>query len=86
MIFYREPNQLVRDKKHKSTLFRFNEKGEFETDNPYIIEKAKGKFDYKPSVEKKVEKKPVKKTVKKPVKKTVKATKKGGKNEPSNNK
>jgi hypothetical protein len=54
-VFYGQPNQLVKDRKRKpmstefifKPLFRFDEKGEYITDDPKLIEKLKRKFKFK---------------------------------------
>lgn len=54
MKFYGEPNQLVKERKRKpmsreiavKPLFRFDEKGEYETTDKRLIEKLKKKFRY----------------------------------------
>lgn len=54
MKFYGEPNQLVKERKRKQftmgiinkPLFRFDENGEYETNDPILIEKLKRKFKY----------------------------------------
>lgn len=54
MKFYGEPNQLVKERKRKpmsreiavKPLFRFDEKGEYETEDARLIEKLKKKFKY----------------------------------------
>lgn len=43
MKFYGTPNMLFVDRQ-KNKKYRFNEKGEFETDNPRLIKKLSGKF------------------------------------------
>jgi len=43
--FYANPNQPVMSKKSGKMLFRFDTKGEFITDDPEIINRAKGYFD-----------------------------------------
>lgn len=58
-IFYGNPNQLVKSR-HKvlfenrvdfKPLFRFNDKGEYITDDEKLIEKLKSRFDHKPYIE-----------------------------------
>lgn len=47
MKFYGEPFMLVRDKtskRVKKVLFTFDEKGEYETENPALIERLKPHF------------------------------------------
>jgi len=43
--FYAKPNQAVMSKQSGKMLFRFDTKGEFITDDPEIINRAKGYFD-----------------------------------------
>ena len=45
-LFKGDPNQVVIDKQYGRELFRFDEKGEFLTDNLRIIGKAVGHFGY----------------------------------------
>jgi len=44
--FYANPNQAVMSKTSNKMIFRFDTKGEFITDDPIIINRAKGYFDY----------------------------------------
>lgn len=54
MKFFGEPNMLVKERKRKpmsqeitvKPLFRFDEKGEYETNNERLIEKLKKKFKH----------------------------------------
>lgn len=46
-LFKGEPNLVVIDKQYNKIMFRFDEKGEFVTDNLHIIGKAYGHFDCK---------------------------------------
>ena len=46
MKFYAQPNHTVFDVSKKKHYF-FNDIGEFETDNEYLIKKMKRKFKYK---------------------------------------
>jgi len=43
--FYAKQNQAVMSKRSNKMLFRFDTKGEFITDDPEIINRAKGYFD-----------------------------------------
>ncbi len=43
--FYAKPNQAVMSKRTNKMMFRFDTKGEFITDDPEIINRAKGYFD-----------------------------------------
>lgn len=61
--FFGQPNMLVKERKKKyfsgeiiqKPLFRFDEKGEYITDDERIIEKLKSRFDHVPYEEPKTE-------------------------------
>ena len=44
--FFGEPLKVITSKKTNKPIFRFDTKGEFITDDPEIIERAKGFFDH----------------------------------------
>lgn len=74
--FFGEPNMLVKTRKKVlfdnkiefKPLFRFDEKGEFETEDIHLINKLKSRFDHKEildiETEEKSEEKPIEKAVK----------------------
>lgn len=46
--FFGEPLKIIKSKTSNQPLFRFDTKGEFITDDPEIINRAMGYFDYIP--------------------------------------
>lgn len=46
MKFYAEPNHLIIDRNTYKPLFRFNEQGEYETNDERLIERLKPYFRY----------------------------------------
>lgn len=60
--FFGEPLKIITSKNTQQPMFRFDTKGEFITDDPEIINRAMGYFDYIPYKAEPVGKK-VKKTV-----------------------
>lgn len=46
--FFGEPLKIINSKTSNKPLFRFDTKGEFITDDPEIIKRAMGFFDYMP--------------------------------------
>jgi hypothetical protein len=51
MKFYGTPNMLVKDRKTKKPLFRFDANGEFVTNDERLIERLKRKFRWEEEVE-----------------------------------